>query len=308
MLIPMSSWGRRLRLPALAVALLLIAGAIVWVVTRPDPPAIAAVAATTTSSTTTSTTTPLPPIDVDPTRTDVATAAVPMVTIYAQPPAGAVLDPRASAAGATLANLVPGTSPERDGSPAIPTVERPVVGRRATATGWEFDNPTPWGNPLTFVVTEDHGEWLRVEFPVRPNGTEGWIKATDVTRAVIDTHVTIDLSDRLLKAYRGAELLAETKVVVGKPDTATPTGRLYVTDYEEKYSGSAYGPWILPLSGYSQSMDEFSGGMPVIAMHGTNRPELIGTAASNGCIRMPDAVIEQLHATLPFGTPVDIQE
>ena len=111
-----------------------------------------------------------------------------------------------------------------------------------------------------------------------------------------------------LLSFVSDSVIAATKVVVGAADTPTPTGRLYVTDDEEKYSGSAYGPWILPLSGYSQVMDEFSGGVPVIAMHGTNRPELIGTAASNGCIRMPDAVIEQLHASLPFGTPVDIRE
>jgi len=299
---------RRYRLPALSLALLLIAGLVVWFATSGDSPGHIAKSAPTTTTTSSTTTAPLPPIDVDPTRTQVATAAIPVVGVEAQPPAGVTLDPRATEAGAKLAALVPGTSPERAGSPAIPTVERPVIGRRATATGWEFDNPTPWGNPLTFIVTEDHGEWLRVEFPVRPNGTQGWIRASDVTRTMIDTHVDIDLSDRMLRAYSGANLLAETKVVVGAAGTPTPTGRLYLTDFEEKYVGSAYGPWILPLSGYSQAMDEFSGGVPVIAMHGTNRPELLGSAASNGCIRMPDDVVQRLHDLLFFGTPVDIHE
>lgn len=305
----MSSWGRQLRLPALAVALVLIGGLIVWAVTRdPAKPVAAAPRPTTTISTTTTIPpTTLPPIDVDPTRTLVATAAVPAVAVYAQPPAGAVLDPRASAAGATLANLVPGTSPERTGAPAIPTIESPVIGRRATAMGWEFDNPTPWGNPLTFIVTEDHGEWLRVEMPVRPNGAEGWVRASEFDRSIIDTHVEVDVSDRTLKAYAGDVLIVDTKVVVGKDETPTPTGRLYLTDFEEKYRGSSYGPWILPLSGYSQALDKFSGGVPVIAMHGTNRPELVGTAASNGCIRMPDDVIQKLRDTLFFGTPVDIR-
>jgi lipoprotein-anchoring transpeptidase ErfK/SrfK len=39
-------------------------------------------------------------------------------------------------------------------------------------------------------------------------------------------------------------------------------------------------------------------------MHGTNRPDLLGSAASNGCIRMPDEVIQRLRDTLPLGTPV----
>jgi hypothetical protein len=307
----MNDWGRRLRLPAYAVVTVLIAALVVWAVTRDGGKKVAAAPPTTTTTSTTSstsTTIPLPPIDVDPTRTLVATAAVPTVAVYAQPPAGTVLDPRASAAGATLANMVPGTSAERAGARAIPDIEHPVIGRRATAMGWEFDNPTPFGNTLTFIVTEDHGEWLRVEMPVRPNGTEGWVRASEFDRSIIDTHVEVDISDRTLKAFAGDQLMVETKIVVGKDATPTPTGRLYLTDFEEKYRGSAYGPWILPLSGYSQAMDEFSGGVPVIAMHGTNRPELIGTAASNGCIRMPDDVIQLLHDKLFFGTPIDIRE
>ena len=187
-------------------------------------------------------------------------------------------------------------------------MDNQVQGRWRTDTGWQFDNPTPFGNALTFVVTEDHGEWLRVMMPVRPNGQEGWIRAADVTRTTIGTHVDIDLSDRTLTAWNGGQQIAQTKVVIGTADRPTPTGRLYVTDYEAKYRGSAYGPWVLALNGYSQQLDRFSGGVPVIAMHGTNNPGLVGSAASNGCIRMPDDVIETLHAQLPLGTPVDIHD
>ena len=49
-----------------------------------------------------------------------------------------------------------------------------------------------------------------------------------------------------------------------------------------KSAGGAYGPWILALNGYSESLDSFDGGMPQLAFHGTNKPELIGTQASNG--------------------------
>ena len=44
----------------------------------------------------------------------------------------------------------------------------------------------------------------------------------------------------------------------------------------------------------------------MIAIHGTNRPELIGGAHSNGCIRIPNEVITVLAETVPMGTPVDI--
>jgi lipoprotein-anchoring transpeptidase ErfK/SrfK len=53
-------------------------------------------------------------------------------------------------------------------------------------------------------------------------------------------------------------------------------------------------------------MDRFSSGVPAIALHGTNRPDLLGSAASNGCVRMDDTTINLLRSTLPMGTPVDI--
>jgi lipoprotein-anchoring transpeptidase ErfK/SrfK len=46
--------------------------------------------------------------------------------------------------------------------------------------------------------------------------------------------------------------------------------------------------------------------MPVVAFHGTSKPELIGQAVSNGCIRVPNDAIAKIAATVPVGTPVDI--
>lgn len=275
--------------------------------TRDDPVAEVAAPTTTTSTTTsTTTTTTLPPIAVDPTHTTIATAIVPLVTVYRDLPAGAALDPRATTAGLDLAAQLPAYSTLRADSKAIPTIEEPVIGRRSTDTGWEFDHPTPWQFELTFVVTEDHGEWLRVMMPVRPNGTQGWISRSQVTTSEIDAHVRVSLTERRLVATMGGQVIADTSVVIGADGTPTPTGRLYLTDFDEKAEGSSYGPWVAPLSGYSQALDEFSGGVPVIAIHGTNNPGLMGQARSNGCIRIPNDVIQTLRAQLPLGTPVDI--
>ena len=49
-------------------------------------------------------------------------------------------------------------------------------------------------------------------------------------------------------------------------------------------------------------------GLPVIALHGTNNPGAVGTAVSNGCVRIPDEVVTQLAERLPAGTPVIITE
>ncbi len=93
---------------------------------------------------------------------------------------------------------------------------------------------------------------------------------------------------------------------MGTPGTPTPLGTFFLTEKISRPPSGAYGPWILATSAYSEVLDSFDGGLPQVAFHGTNRPQLIGTQASNGCIRMPDAVDLQLHAVLPAGTPITI--
>ena len=44
-----------------------------------------------------------------------------------------------------------------------------------------------------------------------------------------------------------------------------------------------------------------------IAIHGTNEPWLIGSAASNGCLRVANAVVVRLFRQTLAGTPVIIR-
>lgn len=298
------TWGLRLGVAATA----LVAGVAVTALDRDEPVAAPAPSATVPTTTTTTTTTEVPVV-VDPGLTEVATATVPEVEVLAElPPEAATArsTSQATAADARRATFA-ALSPERAGAPDLPTIEHPIRGRHRTEVGWRFGNPTPWGSPLVFVVIEDQGDWLRVQLPVRPNGTEGWVRASEVTRSTHRFRVEIDVSERRLWAWDDTTLLADTAVVVGKDRTRTPTGRFFVTDFEQRSRGSAYGPWILPVNAYSQDLDQFAGGVPVIALHGTNRPDLLGTAASNGCVRMPDDVVQLLRDRLPLGTPVDIR-
>ena len=169
-------------------------------------------------------------------------------------------------------------------------------------------NPTYFGNRLVLMVTDRtaDGEWLKVQLPVRPNGTEGWIPAE---QAVLSSHfvrATVNLADRVVKVWDGDELIAETGAVIGSTNTPTPVGKFFVNDLVEKWADGAYGPYVLSLSGFSEALEMFNGGLPVIAIHGTDRPELIGGARSNGCIRVPNEVITFLAENVPMGTPVEI--
>ncbi len=169
-------------------------------------------------------------------------------------------------------------------------------------------NPTFFGNPLVLMVTDrtDDGAWLKVQVPVRPNGTEAWIRAADAEVSSHRYHAEIDVTARTVRVWNGDELLVETAAVVGTERTPTPLGRFFVNDLVPKAPTGAYGPYVLSLSGFSEALESFDGGLPVIAIHGTNRPDLLGQARSNGCIRIPNEVIEVLAGTVPMGTPVDI--
>ena len=46
--------------------------------------------------------------------------------------------------------------------------------------------------------------------------------------------------------------------------------------------------------------------MPRIALHGTHIPERVGEALSNGCIRIPNDIVETIARQAPLGTVVNI--
>jgi lipoprotein-anchoring transpeptidase ErfK/SrfK len=243
-------------------------------------------------SSTTTTTAPAPTY-----RTQTATAQVPELEVFADWPGD------------------PSAAPPPPPPPAVePAGVRPIprpgfnsAGARKTASGWVFTNPTFYGNPLTMVVTENRGDWLRVMIPARPNGQQGWVRASDVTLGEHQFHGTLTLSDFTLKVWNGEELIAQTQVVIGRDTSPTPVGRVYIAEkIPQRNAGGAYGPWILATNAYSERLDLFDGGLPVIAFHGTNQPQLIGSKASNGCVRVPNDVIDLLAQVLPPGTPIDI--
>jgi lipoprotein-anchoring transpeptidase ErfK/SrfK len=244
---------------------------------------------------TTTTTAPLP----DHT-TETVTANGATLEVFAQ-------KPDATAEPIEPAQETPTATPSGGLAP-IPRFDLNSAGVRATFTGWSYDNPTYFGNPLTMVVTERDDQWVKVKVPARPNGQEGWVRASDVTVAAHQFHGELTLSDFTLRMWNGTELIAETQVVIGTDSTPTPVGRLYISEkVPQSYAGGAFGPWVLATSAYSEALDLFDGGLPVIAFHGTNNPGLIGSKASNGCIRMPNDVVTMLAETLPAGTPVDIR-
>lgn len=150
--------------------------------------------------------------------------------------------------------------------------------------------------------------WARVMLPVRPNGSEGWVKTSDIEIYVVEGRLLVDLSEKTLTYYRGGEEVLTSTAAVGTGRNPTPTGHFFVTDNVTLADpNSPWGPHALGLSGRSDTITEYNGGDGIIGIHGTNRPDSIGQAASLGCVRLPNDVITAIHQMVSIGTPVEIR-
>ena len=149
--------------------------------------------------------------------------------------------------------------------------------------------------------------WYRVQLPVKPNESTGWVRASDVQIETVTTHIEIDLSERRIVVFdEGEEILTLTSAI-GAPGTPTPTGSYYVNQRIRTTSpGGPFGPGAIGISAFSDVLQGWAQGGP-IAIHGTNQPWSIGQAASYGCLRVENDEIELLFELVPAGTPVEIR-
>jgi lipoprotein-anchoring transpeptidase ErfK/SrfK len=172
-----------------------------------------------------------------------------------------------------------------------------------------LDNPNENGAPLVFLVEgQDHsGEWLPVNLPVRPNGSTGFVRASDVEVVSNEHRVKVELGAHRLTVTRGTETVLEAPVGLGTQDTPTPGGVYYIKELlRPPDPNGPYGVYAYGLSGFSNVLEEFNGGDGVIGIHGTNDPSSIGQNVSHGCIRLANDVITEMVDYLPLGTPVEI--
>jgi hypothetical protein len=150
--------------------------------------------------------------------------------------------------------------------------------------------------------------WYRVRLPRRPNRRLGWVRAADVAVEEVQTRLLVDLSERRVTLFRSGRHVLSTRAAVGSSSTPTPTGTFHVDQrlYSNDPSGP-FGPSAVGIAAYSEVLTGWTQGGP-IAIHGTNRPDLIGQAVSNGCIRVRNEVVRRIFAVARGGTPVVIQE
>lgn len=193
--------------------------------------------------------------------------------------------------------------------PSVEVFDAPGSGGRRVRA---LPNPRPSAElgkrvPLVMLVREEQGEWLKVLIPVRPNGSSGWIRRSDVTLDRHDYRIEVSLGAHRLTAWKGNDVILHEPVGVGRAATGTPGGLFYTTELIKVVGQPVYGPYAFALSGFSEVHLRFAGGEGTLGIHGTNNPGALGTDVSNGCIRMSNAAITRLANTLPVGVPVQIR-
>lgn len=168
-------------------------------------------------------------------------------------------------------------------------------------------NPLPSGAPLTLLQVERRGAWLKVLLPVRPNGSTGWVRTSEVDVQGVPYRLDVRTAAHELDLYDRDRLVRTFPIGIGKRDTPTPGGTFFLKELLQPPNPAGdYGPYAYGLSGFSTTLDSFRGGEAVIGLHGTSDPSSIGKDASAGCIRLRNADITSLAELLPLGTPVRI--
>jgi len=219
----------------------------------------------------------------------------------AAPPAAAEPDPYALTPKlAHVARVVAPTWARREPGKV------PVVTKVSPLAEWG-------GGEVQYLVLRsrlvDGRRWLRVRLPERPNDAAGWIPA-DVTRdSTTPWRIVISTGRARLTVERAGRRVVSFSAVVGKPATPTPHGLFAIDEPIHQPAGSELGPWALFLTAHSRVLDDYGGGPGRIAIHGRAGPLLadpLGTAASHGCIRVPNARVRWLARIAVNGTPVEV--
>lgn len=224
--------------------------------------------------------------------------------------------PVATAAGSTgiAAEASPSPASRLQGTFAAVPVRRYIKMWNAPGTGssdFTFDAHDPFGQVSPLLVDGARADasgrtWYRLLLPIRPNGSQAWVRADEVRLVRRSQRIVVDLSQRTLRRFVDGKLVDRFSVGVGMPQFPTAKGTFYVWIKVPFADPSGpYGIYALGLSGFSPVLSDWPGGGRM-AIHGTSDPADRGQQVSHGCIRVYNEQMAKLR-DVPLGTPVIIR-
>ena len=217
----------------------------------------------------------------------------------------------APAANADIDTMAPSSKQAYTAKVLAPTVARSQPGGGQVVARLGAQAPLYGGSNVLLVLdakTVDGVQYLQVRLPKRPNSSSGWVSADSMYVSATPYRVVVDLSARKVTIFKAGRKLTSTRAVVGAGRTPTPTGLFAVTEKVPQPRGSELGRHVVALAAHSDVHKTFAGGDGTIGMHGYERlGDRLGSAASNGCIRVPARFLSRLVRLVPPGAPVLVQ-
>jgi lipoprotein-anchoring transpeptidase ErfK/SrfK len=179
---------------------------------------------------------------------------------------------------------------------------------KTLANPWLLNGEADKQIQQVFLIEEKRDNWLRVLLPERPNGSRGWVRASEVDVVQNPYHIEISIGAHRITVFNSTMLLYQGPVATGAPGTPTPSGRYYIRVLLQTTDPrSVYGPYAYGLSAHSDVLTAFNGGDAEVGIHGNNDASVLGRDVTHGCVRMDNDEITALSKLLPLGTPVDIK-
>lgn len=125
--------------------------------------------------------------------------------------------------------------------------------------------------------------------------------------------VVVNKSDKSLVLFEGTRAKETFKISIGKKESPTPSGKYEIIVRAINPSWGGMGGKYPPVKGgaienplgsrwMGLSVEGTKG--TTYGIHGSNRPDTIGSVFSSGCVRMKNSDVEKLYDLLPNGTNV----
>ena len=182
------------------------------------------------------------------------------------------------------------------------------------------------------VASVGNTEWKESpqQVPEKPKDKAGKTQPPAAAKpAVLDPaavyRIVVDKSEHRFYLYQGDTLVRDWPCAVGRGglgqkqrrgDNMTPVGTFRVDEIDDASTwthdfgdgngeiAGAYGPWFLSLDTEALSGGRWDG----IGIHGTHDPASLGTDASEGCVRLANKNLEELHRIARVGMTVEIRD
>ncbi|WP_310487532.1 L,D-transpeptidase [Chamaesiphon sp. VAR_69_metabat_338] len=128
---------------------------------------------------------------------------------------------------------------------------------------------------------------------------------------IADVNLVLKLKERKVYVYKGSQIVATYPVAIGKKGRETPTGEWQVMETIVNPGWTNFNTGKMMSPGKNNPLGSrwigfWTDGKDTIGLHGTNKPDSIGKAVSNGCVRMYDKDVQALYPLIKVGTIVRV--